>query len=94
MEALTLAEGVRFIEKFPVRRWTPIRVPLALWCLVAPLVSLGLLAWHASPGPGEPRRDAVLAASVDQRAGILEKIAARLPRGDQPAPTGIKSLTR
>ena len=87
LETLALAECARFVERFPVRRWTPIRVPRALPWVAVPLVSLALLAWHASLGIGQPARDPALTAAVAKRAAALDKIADRLHRDDpHPAP--------
>ncbi len=86
LETLTLAEGARYIEQFPVRRWTPIRVPRAWWCVAVPLVSLALLAWHASLEIGKTPRDPALDAAVARRAEALETLADRLPHDDRQTP--------
>ncbi len=53
---------------------------------LAPLVSLGLLCWHASLGIGRPPRDAALDAAVAKRADVLQTIAAKLhPHDDKSA---------
>ena len=84
LEELTLAECARYIDPFPVRRWTPLRLPRALVFLAVPLISLGLLCWHASLGIGRPPRDAALDAAVAKRADTLQKIADQLhPHDDQ-----------
>ena len=84
LELLTLAECGRFIDGFSVRRWTPLRLPRTLAFLAVPLVSLGLLCWHASLGIGRPQRDAALDAAVAKRADALQKIADKLvPHDDK-----------
>ena len=86
LEDLSLAECARYIDAFPVRRWTPLRPPRTTWFLLAPLVSLGLLCWHASLGIGRPPRDAALDAAVARRAEVLQTIAAKLhPHDDKSA---------
>lgn len=86
LEELTLAECSRFIEAFPVRRWVPLRVPRAVAFVVVPLVSLGLLGWHASLGIGKPPRDAALDAAVAKRADVLQKLADKLHPPDAKTP--------
>ena len=86
LEALTLAECARYIDAFPVRRWTPLRVPRAFVCVVVPLVSLGMLCWYASLGIGRPPHDAVLDAAVAKRAEALRQIAARIHAADDKTP--------
>ena len=86
LEELTLAECVRYIDAFPVRRWVPLRPPRTLWFVAAPLVSLALLCWHESLGIGRPPRDAALAAAVAQRADALQTIADRLHPPDEKSP--------
>ncbi len=87
MQTLTLEECVRYVERFPVARWTPIRLPRALPFVAVPLISLALLAWHASLGIGQPPRDPALDAAVAHRAAALETIADRLHHDDShPAP--------
>ena len=86
LEDLSLAECAHYIDTFPVRRWTPLRPPRTMWFLLAPLVSLGLLCWHASLGIGRPPRDAALDAAVAQRADALQKIADKLHPPDDKTP--------
>ena len=87
MQALTLAECVRYVEAFPVRRWTPIRVPRTLGFVAVPLASLALLAWHASLGIGQAPRDPALDAAVAKRAAALQIIADRLHQEEQKNPS-------
>ena len=86
LEDLTLAECARYIDTFPVRRWTPLRLPRALAFLAVPLISLGLLCWHASLGIGRAPRDAALDAAVAKRADTLQKIADKLHPHDDKTP--------
>ena len=86
LEETALAECGRYIERFPVRRWTPIRVPRTLPFVVVPLVSLGLLAWYAALGIGQGPRDPALDAAVAERAAALAKMADRLHREEQQRP--------
>ncbi len=86
LETLSLAECARYIDAFPVRRWTPLRPPRTMLFLLAPLVSLGLLCWHASLGIGRPPRDPALDAAVAKRADVLQTIAAKIhPADDKSA---------
>ena len=87
MESLTLVECAGYVERFPVRRWTPIRLPRPLLFAVVPLISLALLTWHTSLGIGEPPRDPALDAAVARRADTLEKMADRLHQDDKRAAT-------
>jgi hypothetical protein len=77
-EELTLAECARFIESFPIRRATPIRLPRAARFLAVPAVALALLCWHASLRIGEPPADPALDAAIAGRAAALETLAAKL----------------
>ena len=87
LELLTLTECVRYVEGFPVRRWTPIRVPRTLLAVAVPLVALALLGWHGVLGIGQPPRDPALQAAVDKQADALQKVAAQLQAKDkQPSP--------
>ena len=57
----------------------PLRPPRAMAFLAVPLVSLGLLCWHASLGIGRPPRDAALDAAVARRADALQTDRRRAP---------------
>jgi hypothetical protein len=86
-EELTLAECTRYIESFPVRRWTPIRLPRAARFFAVPAVALALLCWHASLHIGEPPADPLLNASISQRAAALAALADKLRHLDPQART-------
>jgi hypothetical protein len=86
-EELTLAECTRFIESFPTRRWTPIRVPRAARFFAVPALALALLCWHASLHLGEPPADPVLDAAIARRAADLAALAAKLRQADTAGKT-------
>ena len=86
LEELTLGECVRYVERFPVARWTPIRLPRTLLAACVPLLSLALLAWHGALGIGQVPRDAALRAAVAKRADALQQVAERLQSEDKKAP--------
>lgn len=91
-EELTLAECTRFIDHFPVHRWTPILLPRAARFLAVPVIALALLSWHASLRIGQPPADPVLDAALAQRAAALQTLAGKLNR---PAtPTQAPDLAR
>jgi hypothetical protein len=81
-EELTLVECLRFIDCFPVKRWTPIRLPRAARFFAVPAIALALLCWHASLRIGQPPADPALDAAIAQRAAALEKLADKLRRAD------------
>ena len=83
-EELTLGECTRFIERFPTRRWTPIRLPRAARFFAVPALALALLCWHAALHIGEPPADPALDAAVAQRAADLETLAAKLRQAQAP----------
>ncbi len=88
LEELTLAECLQYVERFPVARWTPIRLlPPTLLTVPVPLVALGMLAWHASLGIGQPPRDPALQAAVARQAEALQKVAARLKQEEKKSPS-------
>ena len=84
LEELTLAECARFIEDFPVRRWTPIGLPRQLAFVPVPLIALAMLCWHAALGIGQPPRDRALDAAVSRRAHALDQLADKVRRADAP----------
>ena len=84
LEELTLAECARFIEAFPVRRWTPVGLPRQFAFLPVPLIALSMLCWHAALGIGQPPRDRALDAAVDRRAHALDQLADKVRRADAP----------
>jgi hypothetical protein len=77
-EELTLAECARFIENFPIRSCTPIRLPRAARFLAVPAIALALLCWHASLRIGQPPADPALDAAIARRAAALETLADKL----------------
>lgn len=82
LEALALAECDRFARDFPVRRWTPIRLPrFAAW-IVLPLGALALLSW----GVFTPRGKAPATPLAPGAAG-LQKIAAALRQAQATTPS-------
>lgn len=87
LEELTLAECALYAERFPVARWTPLRLPCTLMALPVPLIALGMLAWHASLGSGQPSRDPALQVAVTKRAAVLQKMVERLRREDEKSPS-------
>ena len=84
LESLTLAECARYIEAFPVRRWTPIGLTRQLLCVPVPLIALGMLCWHAALGIGQAPRDPGLDAAVDRRAQALAQLSDKVRRADTP----------
>ena len=86
LEELSLAECVEYVKNFPVSRWTPVRLPRTLLAVTVPLISLGLLVWHASLGIGQPPRDAALQEAVAKRAEALQKVAERLRQDEKKTP--------
>ena len=86
LETLALEECARFIETFDHRRVLPVRPTRAWLFAAAPLVSLGLLAWHASLKIGEAPRDPALDAAVARRAEALGTMAERLRHDDRQRP--------
>ncbi len=90
LQTLTLEECARFMGGFDHRKALPVRPTRAMLVAMAPLISLALLAWHASPGGGS--RDAALAAAVARRAEALDKIADRLHRDDPRPASALDKL--
>ena len=84
LEELTLAECARFVERFPVRRWTPLGLPRQLFFVPVPLIALAMLCWHAALGIGQPPRDPALDAAVNRRAHALDQLAEKVRRADAP----------
>lgn len=92
LELLTLAECVRYVERFPAARWTPLRLPRTLFAAALPGLSLGLLAWHGALDIGQPPRDPALQEAVAKRADALQKVAARLQTEDKKTPPDLARL--
>lgn len=88
VEALALAECERFIARFPVERWTPVRWPRArLLALLAPALSLALLLAHEASlrHARDAARDPKLGQTVNTHADDLQKLADSLRRNDSAA---------
>ena len=92
LEELTLAECVRYVQDFPVARWTPLRPPRTLLAVAVPLVSLALLAWHGALGIGQAPRDPALQAAVAKRADALQKVAEQLQAKDKKSQPDLDKL--
>ena len=92
LQELTLAECLAYVERFPVARWAPLRLPRLVGWSVVPLVSLALLAWHGALGIGEPPRDPALQAAVAKQADTLQKVAAQLQAKDRKASPDLDKL--
>ena len=84
LEELTLAECARFVDQFPVRRWTPLGLPRQLFFVPVPLIALAMLCWHAALGIGQPPRDPALDAAVNRRAHALDRLADQVRHADAP----------
>ncbi len=95
LETLALAECERFITRFPVEHWTPVRLPRArLLALLAPLVSLGLLAWHhaAIQRDRAAAQDPALVQTVSSQAEELQKLADALRQQNAAPPPDLAKL--
>ncbi len=88
VEALALTECERFIERFPVERWTPVRWPRArLLASLAPAMSMVLLLAHDASlrRARAAAQDPILGQAVTAHAEELQKLAEALRRQDPAA---------
>ena len=87
VETLALAECERFIARFSLPHWTPLRLPRArVLALLAPAISLGLLVWHdfTVRRAQLALEDPALGQLVARQADDLQKVADALRHDTKP----------